>query len=115
MYPPVPTGLPRVVPKGGAVISGRFVPENVSVEDRSKQVSPANRRKTIVAIHQWATYHREANFKDPFDYHPERFLADDQNSDFADDKRDALQPFHIGPRNCLGRKYVISLSQYFLS
>ena len=30
MYPPVPTGLPRVVPKGGASIAGNYVPENVS-------------------------------------------------------------------------------------
>jgi cytochrome P450 len=30
MYPPLPTGLPRVVPKGGAIIADRFVPEDVS-------------------------------------------------------------------------------------
>ena len=30
MYPPVPTGLPRVVPKGGANIAGNYVPEKVS-------------------------------------------------------------------------------------
>jgi len=30
MYPPVPLGLPRVVPPGGSTISGHFVPENVS-------------------------------------------------------------------------------------
>jgi len=29
MYPPVPTGLPRVVPSGGSLIAGRFVPEKV--------------------------------------------------------------------------------------
>jgi len=28
-YPPVPTGFPRVVPKGGDTISGRFIPEGV--------------------------------------------------------------------------------------
>lgn len=33
MYPPVPTGLPRVVPKGGAKISGNYVPEGVSSPD----------------------------------------------------------------------------------
>ena len=30
IYPPAPMGFPRVVAKGGRVISGRFVPENVS-------------------------------------------------------------------------------------
>ncbi|TEA14427.1 Cytochrome P450 monooxygenase aclL [Colletotrichum sidae] len=83
MYPPVPTGLPRVVPEGGATIAGHYVPEN-----------------SIVAIHQWATYHKESNFRDPFGFHPERWLGD---PGYADDRREALQPFHLGPRNCLGR------------
>jgi cytochrome P450 len=30
MYPPVPIGLPRVVPKGGHTIAGHWVPEDVS-------------------------------------------------------------------------------------
>ncbi|WYZ44180.1 hypothetical protein EsH8_VII_000616 [Colletotrichum jinshuiense] len=83
VYPPVPTGLPRIVPKGGATIAGKFVPED-----------------TTVAIHQWAMYHNEKNFKNPSLFHPERFLGD---AEYASDRKDALQPFHIGPRNCLGR------------
>jgi hypothetical protein len=59
--------------------------------------------KTVVAIHQWALYHNEAHFKDPFSYHPERFLGDPR---FDTDNLDAFQPFHIGPRNCVGRKCV---------
>jgi cytochrome P450 len=31
MYPPVPIGMPRVVPKGGFRIAGHMVPEDVSV------------------------------------------------------------------------------------
>lgn len=30
-YPPVASGLPRVVPKGGAYVAGKFVPEDVSI------------------------------------------------------------------------------------
>lgn len=30
LYPPVPIGMPRVVPKGGAKVAGTFVPEGVS-------------------------------------------------------------------------------------
>ena len=29
MYPPVPVGLPRVVPKGGDTIADQYVPEDV--------------------------------------------------------------------------------------
>ncbi|KAJ3550039.1 hypothetical protein NM208_g207 [Fusarium decemcellulare] len=83
MYPPVPCGFPRIAPNEGATVSGHFVPKD-----------------TIVAIHQWATYHSERNFKKPSEFHPERFLGDPE---FELDRRDALQPFHIGPRGCLGR------------
>ena len=84
MYPPVPIGLPRIVPKGGASVADRYVPQD-----------------TTVAIFQWATYHNKDNFEDPFNYHPERFLGDPK---FAGDRRDAFQPFHMGSRNCLGKK-----------
>ncbi|EFQ25384.1 cytochrome P450 [Colletotrichum graminicola] len=83
IYPPVPTGLPRTVPEGGATILGQFIPEEMTV-----------------SIHQWAMYHNEKNFKDPFVFHPERFLGDPE---YASDRREAFQPFHIGSRNCLGR------------
>ncbi|KAM5346017.1 hypothetical protein ACJ41O_011878 [Fusarium nematophilum] len=59
MYPPVPTGLPRITPEGGATVAGHYVPKD-----------------SIVAIHQWATYHSERHFKKPFEFHPERFLGD---------------------------------------
>ncbi|GKT41806.1 cytochrome P450 monooxygenase aclL [Colletotrichum spaethianum] len=83
IYPPVPTGLPRTTPEGGAVISGVFVPE-----------------KTLVAVHQWAMYHNEKNFKNHSAFHPERFMGDPE---YASDRKEAFQPFHLGPRNCLGK------------
>ncbi|KAL1980637.1 hypothetical protein VTN96DRAFT_3888 [Rasamsonia emersonii] len=95
MYPPIANGLPRVVPKGGANIIGTYVPEN-----------------TIVAIHQWALYRREEYFTDPNHYHPERWLGD---SRFANDKREALQPFHVGPRNCLGRNLAYTEMRLILA
>jgi len=57
--------------------------------------------QTVVAVWQWAAYHSADNFTDPFGYHPERFLNDPR---FANDKLDMLQPFSVGPRNCVGRK-----------
>lgn len=84
-YPPVPIGNPRVVPKGGRTLCGHYVPED-----------------THVAIWQWATFHSEDNFVEPFKYHPERWL-NDENPKFANDKKEATQPFSFGPRNCIGR------------
>lgn len=84
-YPPVPVGLPRVIPVGQtAVIAGEIIPEG-----------------TIVAAWHWAIYHSAKYFTDPFGFHPERFLHDPR---FSGDKLDMLQPFSVGPRNCVGRK-----------
>ena len=83
-YPPVAGPLPRLVPKGGAHIAGHFVPEG-----------------TTVGVAQWLMNHTERNFSDPFGFKPERFLSPEE---FPDDKLDAVQPFSIGPRDCIGKK-----------
>ncbi|KAJ5937997.1 hypothetical protein N7454_004339, partial [Penicillium verhagenii] len=95
MYPPIANGLPRVCPKGGSHILGEYIPEN-----------------TNVSIHQWALYRREEYFKDPNTYRPERFLGD---AEFVNDRRDVFQPFHIGPRNCLGRNLAYSEMRLILA
>ncbi|KAK2794590.1 hypothetical protein FQN52_008171 [Onygenales sp. PD_12] len=95
MYPPVPNGLPRVVPKGGCHVLGKYIPEN-----------------TIVSIYQWAAYHNPNHFTDPDTYHPERFLGDVR---FATDKREVLQPFHVGPRNCIGRNLAYAEMRLILA
>jgi cytochrome P450 len=95
-YPPVPVGLPRKIPRGGStVIAGEVVPDN-----------------TIVAVWQWATYHSAQNFTDPFGFHPERFLHDPK---FADDKLDIVQPFSVGPRNCVGRNLAYAEMRLILA
>lgn len=48
-------------------------------------------------------YHDQRHFTDPSSFHPELFLGDPR---FANDNFEVLQPFNVGPRNCLGRKYV---------
>jgi cytochrome P450 len=84
MYPPLPGGLPRIVPSGGAVIGGSFVPA-----------------QTIVSVWQWAINHDPKYWTDPLNFRPERFLGDVR---YASDRFDAMQPFSTGPRNCLGKK-----------
>lgn len=49
----------------------------------------------------YAVFRSPSNFKNPDLYVPERWL--DDNPEYADDKKDALQPFSFGPRNCIGR------------
>ncbi|KAJ5719828.1 hypothetical protein N7493_006706 [Penicillium malachiteum] len=84
MYPPFVTSLARKVPKGGIIIDGEFIPEG-----------------TTVACHHYASYHSASNFTFPHDFLPERWLG--QDARFSADKRDVLQPFSLGPRNCLGK------------
>lgn len=82
-YPPVVIGLPRLAPKGGAQVAGHFVPAG-----------------TRVAVWQYAASHDPALWTDPHGFHPERFLGDPR---FARDTLDAMQPFSLGPRNCIGK------------
>jgi cytochrome P450 len=42
-------------------------------------------------------------FKDPDSFEPERFLAEGQKI-YGSDRRDAMNPFSVGPRNCIGKK-----------
>ncbi|KAG7050710.1 cytochrome P450 [Colletotrichum scovillei] len=81
-YPPVPVALPRITPPSGQEILGQWIPGN-----------------TTIGVAHWALYHNEKIFSKPFEFHPERWLGDPA---FADDHLEALKPFHIGPRNCLG-------------
>jgi cytochrome P450 len=83
IYPPVPVALPRLTPKDGAVVAGAYIPPY-----------------TRIGIPQYAAYHSSRNFANPDKYAPERFLGDEE---YAQDKRSVVQPFSVGPRNCIGQ------------
>jgi cytochrome P450 len=83
IHPPVPAGLLRTVPQGGAYIDGHWVAEGTSV-----------------AVTGWAAAHNAANFKDPDSFIPERWLGDPE---YASDNKKGMQPFSLGPRGCIGR------------
>ena len=74
--------MQRITNPQGNVIAGRFVPGGTSV-----------------SVSHWACYHSVENFRDPDKFVPERWLGDDR---YKDDRKKALQPFSLGPRNCLG-------------
>ncbi|KAI8949266.1 putative cytochrome P450 monooxygenase [Xylaria longipes] len=84
IYPPGNSNHPRVVSPQGGTVCGRFVPGGM-----------------LVGVPQWACFRSPYNFARPEEFVPERFLGED--GEFANDKRDALQPFQVGPRNCIGR------------
>lgn len=84
LYPPVAGQMPRVVPRGGGTIAGGFVPEG-----------------TVVSMAQWPANHSARNFSEPEAFKPERFLEPER---FPHDNFDVLQPFSMGPRNCIGKK-----------
>ncbi|GME32740.1 Cytochrome P450 [Neofusicoccum parvum] len=82
-YPPAVVGSPRQVAKGGSEICGNWVPEN-----------------TQVNVPQYATFHSALNFKDPDSFIPERWLP---GTGYDSDRKEGLQPFSTGPRNCIGK------------
>lgn len=57
--------------------------------------------QTVVACWQWATNHSSLNFEDPYVFKPERWIDESKNTR---DRLDAVQPFSVGPRNCIGKK-----------
>lgn len=83
-YPPSPATHPRYIPPGGATVDGKYVPEGMVVG------------VTILAASRSAT-----NFTSPDSFIPERWIGDDPT--YARDRKDAVQPFSYGPRNCIGR------------
>ncbi|KAF1833178.1 cytochrome P450 monooxygenase-like protein [Decorospora gaudefroyi] len=95
IYPPVATGFPRVVPAGGDTISGHYVPGG-----------------TAVYVSQHATNHATRNYKDPEVFIPERWLGDER---FKNDKRETLNPFSFGPRNCLGKNLAYAEMRLILA
>ncbi|OCK79294.1 cytochrome P450 [Lepidopterella palustris CBS 459.81] len=82
MFPPAPTAMPRVAPKGGDTVCGRYVPQG-----------------TVVGVTAWAAHRSSRMWKDPDSYLPERWI----DSEFDSDHKKASQAFSYGPRNCLGK------------
>ena len=56
---------------------------------------------TKLGIPSYAACRSPLNFRDPDAFIPERWLGDDAR--YASDRREASQPFNIGPRGCIGR------------
>ena len=83
LFPPSAASQQRIVPRGGATISGYYIPAG-----------------TTVAVAPWASTRSRLNFHDPDNFRPERWLGDER---YSNDKLDASLPFGSGPRVCVGR------------
>ncbi|KAK2596439.1 hypothetical protein N8I77_013329 [Diaporthe amygdali] len=81
LHPPSPNANLRRVCDGGDVVCDHFVPHGTSI-----------------GVWHYAIFRDPNNCPDSFI--PERWLGDPR---FVNDKRDALQPFSYGPRNCIGK------------
>ncbi|KAL6237522.1 putative sterigmatocystin biosynthesis P450 monooxygenase stcF [Aspergillus navahoensis] len=88
LYPAVPMQSNRIVPTPGMHLAGRWVPGGTSV-----------------AVQQFAACRSPTNFHRPDEFIPERWKRE---GEFINDRREASQPFSIGPRNCIGRQLALA-------
>lgn len=94
-FPPAPTGFERIVGKGGAMVSGYHLPEGTGVGVSSLPLGRS-----------------ELYFKDPESFIPERWMG---APEYVNDKRDIVQPFNYGPRNCLGKNLAYAEMRLILA
>ncbi|KAG9511998.1 benzoate 4-monooxygenase cytochrome P450, partial [Aureobasidium melanogenum] len=95
LYPPVPGTMPRRTGSENEFILGRHVPA-----------------RTSVGVSQWAANRSASNFVDPDVFIPERWLGDIR---YQNDQRATVQPFSVGPRNCLGKNLAYSEMRTIMS
>jgi len=82
IFPPSPATHARYTPPGGITIGGKYVSEGIEV-----------------GIPIYAASRSASNFQNPDEFIPERWT----DPQYSNDKKDALIPFSLGPRNCIGR------------
>ncbi|KAI9715123.1 MAG: hypothetical protein M1828_001058 [Chrysothrix sp. TS-e1954] len=89
IHAPLANGFTRYVPdREGARICGRHVPQ-----------------ATVVAINHYCSNTSAANFRTPLSFVPARWMGEIA---YKDDKRDVVQLFSFGPRNCPGRSFALN-------
>ncbi|OCT52639.1 Versicolorin B desaturase [Cladophialophora carrionii] len=85
--PPSAVTVPRIVPASGEEICGRWVPGG-----------------TFVTVNQYPAFRSAANFSNPNEYIPERFLPGETPS--PSDNLAAFNPFLVGRHMCIGQRFA---------
>ncbi|KAH8647387.1 putative cytochrome P450 [Xylariales sp. PMI_506] len=98
LYPPLSSGMVRVVPSDGMAVAGHCVPRGTKVE-----------------VQHWSMYHSKDNWNEPWAFNPERFLVNSETAAKAGNNLDSLQPFSLGPRNCIGRNLAYAEMRLILA
>ncbi|KAH6957283.1 cytochrome P450 [Fusarium avenaceum] len=83
MYPPVAPGFSRFTPTEGEFVEGYWMPGN-----------------TAVCVPHWPAFTSTFNFKNPKEFHPERWLGDPA---YESDSKSVVHPFSAGSRDCIGK------------
>ncbi|KAJ7096192.1 cytochrome P450 [Mycena epipterygia] len=89
LWAPGQSMLERVVPAGGAVHEGYYLPAG-----------------TVIAGQAWSSHRRDTTFPDPHVFRPERWLTEIDGKQAIYEDSDMLStywPFGIGIRGCIGR------------
>lgn len=60
--------------------------------------------QSLVGVWQYSANHSPRNFTYPDEFRPDRWLDDRDQKEYEHDHGDAMQPFSVGPRDCVGRK-----------
>ncbi|KAI4151579.1 MAG: hypothetical protein LQ340_003424 [Diploschistes diacapsis] len=111
LCPPIPAGLPRLVPQG---IRKPLLP--APLQDKAL-VNLSTGGDTVcgmhlpggtyVSVHAWTLSRDPSCFTRPLEFLPERWLEQDNSGksppEFTNDKLRAVQPFSVGPRQCIGK------------
>lgn len=69
--------------------------------------------QTQIAVWQWAINYSQQYWAEADSFHPERWMGEDER--FANDTRDAMQPFAVGPRNCIGKNLAYAEMRLILA
>ena len=59
-------------------------------------------------MNNYAVFNAKRNFSQPERFMPERWLDDARKEVGSEDKLDVVQPFSVGPRNCIGQHLAIA-------